>query len=142
MKQTLITAGRTSLILLFTYAGIVKLLDVKDFQSQLYQSPVIPATLVPIVSFALPAYELFLVYLLTRDRYITLGYLLSFLTMLFFSLYLIGLVFFASTLPCACGGILGRMGYPTHIVFNLFFTAVAFALVVQKHPRNAVTASN
>jgi len=132
--------GKLSLVMLFTYAGLVKLLDVEVFQQQLYQSPVIMKEGVPIVSYALPIYELLLAAVLISDRFRTTALALSFFTMLFFTLYLIGLVSFAARVPCSCGGILGHMSYPVHIAFNAVFTLISLYLLFQKKagpPANA-----
>lgn len=131
MKNKLDVVLRTALIILFTYAGLVKLVDVNLFQQQLFQSPVIGRALVPFVSYALPAFELALVACLLSDRLFKIGFLLSFLTMLFFTFYLIGIVSFATHVPCSCGGILGHMSYPVHITFNIIFTLISLYMLMR-----------
>lgn len=125
--------AKLSLVMLFIYAGLVKVLSVETFQQQLYQSPVIAGKAVPIVSYVLPIYEILLALLLISDRLRTIALALSFFTMLFFTLYLIGLVSFAERVPCSCGGILGHMSYPVHIAFNAVFTLISLWLLLQKN---------
>lgn len=110
---------RIVLIMLFVYAGLSKIIDVEHFQEQLFQSPIIPASVVPMISYLLPTGEIVLSILLSLDKFLKPALILSFAVMLFFSFYLIGLVSFFTNVPCACGGILGNMGYPAHIIFNV-----------------------
>ena len=115
------------LVLLFTYAGIIKLLDVEQFTFELSQSPLLPAFSVPLVAHLLPAAEVITALLLVFEKTRTWALYISFFIMFIFTVYLIALVGLFDNVPCACGGILGKISYPTHIMFNVFFTGVALA---------------
>jgi putative oxidoreductase len=46
--------------------------------------------------------------------------------MLLFTFYILYMLLFEKHLPCSCGGVLKEMTWKQHLVFNLFFTAIAF----------------
>lgn len=114
------------LTLLFLYAALSKLLILGKFQEQLAESPLIPVSIIRPVSMGLPILELTIPVLLNIERLRKLGLYLSFFLMSFFSLYLIVLTTTSAHVPCACGGILGKMSYSVHILFNIFFTILTF----------------
>lgn len=113
------------LILLFLYAAISKLVIFGEFQQQMMQSPLLPPQLIPFLAFFVPLSEIAIAWMLVFDKTKLIGFYLAFFTMLTFSLYLIILVSVAENAPCSCGGILGKMGYTEHIIFNVFFTGIA-----------------
>lgn len=114
------------LITLFIYAGIAKVHDLATFQGQMMQSPIIPMGWIEWISLALPIGEIVIVVLLIIPKTKIIGFGVSYSIMLFFTLYLITLIiFYGDNVPCACGGILGQMGYPIHIIFNIFFTLIS-----------------
>lgn len=125
MKKVYIIAARVLLFVLFAYASTAKLIDFSLFNVQLKQSPLIPIDLTAILACVVPGFEIVIVFMLFFNRTAYYGLLLSFFLMLLFSLYLIILVLFFQRVPCSCGGILGHMGYPVHILFNLVMTAIA-----------------
>jgi len=128
------------LVLLFTYAGVVKLLDVEQFAFELSQSPLLPAFSVPLVAHLLPAAEVITAFLLIFEKTRMWALYVSFSIMFIFTVYLIALVGLYDNVPCACGGILGKISYPTHILFNAIFTGVALAaclLEENKTPQKA-----
>lgn len=138
MKQNLITVIRFLLILLFIYAAFSKLLIVNTFQQQLAQSPLIPPSIITILAYIVPIFEISIALLLIIEQFALWGLFLSTLTMFFFSLYLIALVqFFPSNLPCACGGILNKLGYTEHITFNIIFTLLASYGLIYFKPQSS-----
>jgi hypothetical protein len=116
------------LILLFVYASIVKLASTETFISELMQSPLLPQSLIFIIAVAVPSFELIIALLLFFEKTRSLGFLLSFFIMLLFTLYMV-LIFsnFSNldNIPCSCGGILGSMSYPVHIMFNTVFCIIS-----------------
>jgi len=130
MKRKFILVTKYLLALLFAYAGIYKIVDVSLFRSQLYQSPLLPAYLIPAIAIVLPLSELTLAALLLFVKKLEYSLLwISFGIMLFFSVYLIMLFTLYDKPPCSCGGILAGMTYPVHITFNLTFTILSIIAV-------------
>lgn len=106
--------------LLFLYAAFYKLMDYRLFRRSLELSPLIRswATLLSIV---LPIVEVILAMMLMFDRRRKLGFY-GFLTlMLTFSVYIFWILNFSPTIPCSCGGVLQRMSWTAHLVFNLIY---------------------
>lgn len=124
-KNSFINVSKILLMLMFAYAGVFKIADTSLFASQMKESPLIPTLIIPSLSIGLPVFELLLAFLLIFDKYTPLSLVTSFITMLFFSLYLIMLVSLYEKAPCACGGILGKLGYTEHIIFNLFYLTIS-----------------
>lgn len=126
MQTKLLLLIKFLLAILFIYAGIYKISSVNDFASQMYQSPLLPASIVPYLAIILPLFEIALGSLLIFSQKIEFLLLcISGSLMLFFSLYLIMLYTLYSKPPCSCGGILSGMTYPVHITFNIIFTLLA-----------------
>ncbi|MET3982031.1 putative oxidoreductase [Mucilaginibacter sp. UYP25] len=125
MKPTIQLCLTATLILLFTYAAASKLSDTSLFRAQLYLQP-FPHSLANALVFAIPALELFAIGLLCTDRTRTAGLRLSLGLLSAFTAY-IGLIllFGSGQLPCSCGGILNRMSWGGHLVFNSVFVLAA-----------------
>lgn len=111
-------------ILLFVYAAISKLLEFQNFQAQLGQSPLLSAY-TGFVSYSVLIVELVIALLLAipKSRYVAM--LASFGLMLMFTAYIIVILNYSSFLPCSCGGILEKLGWKEHLIFNITFTILA-----------------
>jgi hypothetical protein len=130
MKRKLIIEIISSLlILLFVYTAISKFLDYTSFKQVLSKSPLIGSQ-GAIVAIALPVTELFIAALLFMPRTKLWGLYSSFALMALFTLYLGYMIAFSPNLPCSCGGVLKQMTWNQHLVFNIFFTLLAFAGIV------------
>lgn len=124
-KENLIDIAAYLLIIMFFYAGTSKLVVVGHFQHQMMESPLIPRALIPMIAWIIPISEIAIAWLLFFQKTRKIAFYLSFFLMFFFTLYLTVLKIFAENAPCACGGILGSLGYVAHIIFNTFFTLIA-----------------
>ena len=124
-RSFLPTAASALLILLFVYAALSKLLDLPLFRGQLYNQS-FPHQLADVLIIALPASELLtcgLLLLPTTRRY---GLWLSALLLSLFTLYIVlVLLGFWSRVPCSCGGVLARLSWTQHLLFNLFFLVLS-----------------
>lgn len=111
-------------LLLFTYAAVSKLLEFENFQAQLGQSPLLSAY-TGYVSYSVLIVELLIALLLAipKSRYFAL--LASFGLMLMFTTYIVVILNFSSFVPCSCGGILEKLGWKEHLIFNVVFTILA-----------------
>lgn len=122
-------------ILLFSYAAMSKLLDFQNFQIQLGQSPLLSAFAAP-VSVAVPVAEFILVLLLMFKKSRLIGLYGSFVLMTMFSAYIVIILNFSSFTPCSCGGILEKMSWTQHLIFNIVFVVIAtIAVIVQSATR-------
>ena len=112
------------LIVLWIYTGINKIMDYNTFNTQLGRSPFIQS-MAGFISFTLPTGELILAGLLIINRTRKLGLYLSFLLMLFFTGYVWIMLKYAYDLPCSCGGVLAKLSWSDHLIFNGVFTLLA-----------------
>ncbi|HET6994904.1 MAG TPA: MauE/DoxX family redox-associated membrane protein [Chitinophagaceae bacterium] len=113
------------LILLFCYTGITKLIDHDLFKIALSQSELLSSISKP-VSWTLPLLELGLTILLVIPGTRKAGFMIAFCVLALFTLYILYMLLFASNRPCTCGGVLKKLSWQQHIVFNVFFAALSF----------------
>jgi uncharacterized membrane protein YphA (DoxX/SURF4 family) len=110
--------------LLFVYASVSKLLDFERFQVQLAQSPLLSAY-AWWISWIVISIELFIALLLlfSRTRTVALFGALGLMSM--FTAYIFIILHYSSFVPCSCGGILEKMSWDVHLIFNLVFVLLA-----------------
>lgn len=116
-------------ILLFTYAATSKIIDFENFQVQLAQSPMLSA-FSTLLSFAVPALEFLIIALLIIPRHQLAGMFLAFTVMVMFTAYIYIILNYSSFVPCSCGGVLEKMTWGQHLVFNLSFAAAGAAAII------------
>lgn len=114
------------LILLFVYAAFSKLFSYPEFKNQLSRSPLIKEWAARI-ALILPLTELITATMLIVNITRRAGLIVSFIILIIFTAYIIYMLLFEKHLPCSCGGVLKQMTWKQHLVFNVFFTAIAFA---------------
>ena len=125
LKKTIIPEIISAMfILLFVYTATTKLIEHESFKAVLSQSPLIgiEATL---ISWVLPVLELLIAILLFFPAMRTWGFTGAFILMAIFTFYIAYMILFAKNLPCSCGGVISRMSWSQHLIFNIFFTALA-----------------
>jgi len=110
-------------ILLFVYAATSKLLDFQKFSDQIGQSPILTAFKNWVV-IGIPAleYVISLLLLFRTSRLIALY--ASFGLMVIFSTYIYVITRFSEYVPCSCGGILEKMNWDQHLIFNIAFLLI------------------
>ncbi|MNQ01726.1 Methylamine utilization protein MauE [compost metagenome] len=111
-------------ILLFVYAAVSKLLDFENFQVQLGQSPLLSAY-ASWVSWLVPIIELILALLLFFPKWRVIALFAAFSLMVMFTAYIYIILNYSSFVPCSCGGILEKMGWTEHLIFNVVFIMLA-----------------
>ncbi|MFV8344664.1 MauE/DoxX family redox-associated membrane protein [Flavobacterium sp. ZB4P13] len=119
-------------VLLFAYAAISKLLDFENFQIQLGQSPLLSAY-ASYIAWIVPASEIIIVLLLLFSKFKYEGLLLAYSLMIMFTTYIIIILNFSPFVPCSCGGVLSKLGWTEHLIFNIAFAVMAFVGVVLHH---------
>ena len=111
-------------IVLFIYAAVSKLMDFETFQTQLGQSPLLASYAIPI-SYGVIIIELVVALLLMFDRFRKLALQLSLFLMVMFTTYIVIILHFTAFTPCSCGGVLEKMGWTEHLIFNGVFVGLA-----------------
>ena len=113
------------LILMFSYAISSKIIDYHSFRIQLLIQP-IPKWSVGILVYAIPISEILTVLFLLFKRTKIYGFYMATGLMLMFSIY-VGLAMTGAfgSIPCSCGGIIGHLSWPDHLIFNLIFLSLS-----------------
>jgi len=130
-------------ILLFVYAAVTKLMDLEKFRIQIGQSPLL-TEIAGTVAWLVPTSEIFVALLLSTSRFRLHGLMLSVILMVMFATYIFVIVNFSEHIPCSCGGVLQRMKWTDHLIFNITFVILAsFGVVLQFiENRNSPDAKN
>lgn len=113
-------------VLLFVYAAVSKLLDFVNFRVQLGQSPLLSA-FAGFVAWSVPVVELLIAIMLLVPRFRLTALFASFSLMVMFTAYIFIILNYSSFIPCSCGGILEKLGWKEHLIFNILF--ILFAIV-------------
>ena len=116
-------------VVLFIYAATSKLWDYGQFKVQLGQSPVLTAY-ADGVAWMVPGVEYLLALLLLFNRSRLAAFYGSLALMVMFTTYIVMVLQFSDYIPCSCGGVLEDLGWTEHIVFNLFFVAMAIIGII------------
>lgn len=110
-------------MVLWVYAAINKWMD-PEFGTQLHKSPYLDRV-ADLVQLTLPAGEMLIALLLVFPRTKLLGLYLSFFTMFLFTGYIYAMLHYSFYTPCSCGGILSKLDWDSHLIFNIIFTFLA-----------------
>jgi hypothetical protein len=118
MKRITTDIISSLLILLFAYTSFSKLLTLDQFSSVLARMPLI-GNGAGVLAFAIPLAELGIVLLLLFERTRYRGLKVSLALLVLFTIYLLLMVLFAPHMPCSCGGVISKMSWQDHLIFNL-----------------------
>ena len=127
-------------ILLFVYAAVSKIIDFENFQAQLGQSSLISSS-ASVLSYAVPILELCIAVALLFSFTRLYALYATFSLMTLFSSYIAIMLLFSDNIPCSCGGILDKMGWSEHLIFNLCFLLLATFTIIFS-PSKGVIKSN
>jgi len=124
-----------ALIFLFGYTALDKLIHLHTNTVVLSHMPFIQ-DMAAMLAVGIPAVEIATVLLLLNPRTNKSGLYVSLVLMLFFTVYLVGMLLMKVKLPCTCGGILEQMTWEQHIVFNLIVMGLIGGGLRGKHVAN------
>lgn len=116
-------------ILLFVYAAVSKLLDFENFRVQLGQSPIL-SSYAGWLSWSVPALEIIISLLLWFQKTRLIGLFLAYGLMVLFTAYIFIILNYSESVPCSCGGILEKLGWSEHLLFNVAFAAIGIIAVL------------
>jgi len=140
-RKIIIEIISSLLILLFLYASVSKWLAFKSFVGDMNNQP-FPNWMTPWLVWSIPSIEVLIVLLLIFDRTRLSGLYASLVLMLAFTIYTTAVLLHAfKYVPCSCGGVIRKLTWPQHMVFNLFFVAISVAgiiLIKRIQSKNAV----
>ncbi|MGQ2983120.1 MauE/DoxX family redox-associated membrane protein [Flavobacterium sp.] len=128
-RNIIIEATSLLYICVFIYAALSKLLDFENFRIQLGQSPML-SSFAGVISWAVPIGELIISVLLALPLTRPFGLLSAYTLMTMFTAYIFIMLNYSAFIPCSCGGVLEKMTWDQHLLFNIAFMALAIAAVV------------
>jgi len=128
-KTTIIEVICSLLIILFIYTGFNKLMDLHKFKGEMGRSPFIEQWAGKI-AYIIPWGEILLVFALVIPKTRLLGLYLSLSLMSLFTGYIWLMLNYAYDLPCSCGGIISKMTWHEHLLFNASFTGLIIIAIL------------
>ena len=129
IKRNAAVSGSYLFVLLFLYAAISKLLDFETFTVQLAQSPLLSAY-AGVIAWAVPSLEILIAVLLTIPKYRIPALYAAFTLMVMFTAYIYIILNFSDFIPCSCGGVLEKLSWTQHLIFNIVFIILAGVAVL------------
>jgi putative oxidoreductase len=113
------------LILMFTYATASKLIAFRSFRMQMLVQPV-PKWSVAYLIILVPLTEIITIFFLLFKKTKIAGFYASAFLMLLFTVY-VGLAMTGAygSIPCSCGGVIGKLNWQQHFAFNLIFLSLS-----------------
>lgn len=114
---------------LFVYAAANKIWDFENFQVQLAQSPLLSAY-AGFISYAVIGFELIIAVLLCLNVTRMWGLYASFGLMMAFTVYIYLILNYSDFIPCSCGGILEKMGWAEHLIFNIVCVLIILVALI------------
>lgn len=94
------------------------MLDFENFQVQIGQSPLLSA-FAGFISYALIIVEVIIVWLLLFTNLRRAGLYAATALMSAFTVYIFLILNYSDFIPCSCGGILEKLGWTEHLIFNI-----------------------
>ncbi|MNK92879.1 Methylamine utilization protein MauE [compost metagenome] len=116
-------------ILLFLYAAMSKLMDYQEFKVQLSQSPIL-MDYAAVLVWLVPVVEIVIAIMLAFKKTMLPGMFAAFGLMAMFSVYILMILYSGERIPCSCGGLLEKMSWQQHLVFNIVFVVLGIVGIV------------
>lgn len=123
-KKTIVEICAFCLVFLFVYTSTAKLFQLNLFRYRLDTYPWI-RHIGGWIAWGLPLLELTIAALLISGRKRRMGFYAAFGLMAILTVYLALMLGTEKHLPCSCGGAIESLTWRQHILFNLFFLALA-----------------
>lgn len=115
-------------ILLFVYAAGSKLMDFENFRIQLGQSPLLSA-FADWISIVVPVIEFLICILILIPKLRKIGLFAAYGLMVMFTIYIFIVLHYTSFVPCSCGGVLEKLTWNQHLIFNIIFVLLAIPAI-------------
>ena len=126
MKRTGTIADFISavILLLFLYTALSKLADHERFSDVLHSAAFFHNN-AGLIAWAVPVTELIIALLLIIPSTRLKGLYASLALLILFTLYILCMILFADHLPCNCGGVISKLSWKEHVLFNVVFIGVS-----------------
>jgi hypothetical protein len=116
-------------VVLFLYASFNKLLDYQKFSVQIGQSPLLTG-FGNTLPWMVIAAEIIITVILVVPRLRLIGFFAAFSLMTMFTAYIVAILNFSDYVPCSCGGVLEKLGWTEHLIFNSVFVLLGLIGIV------------
>lgn len=124
-KKLVIEISSLLLFILFAYTAASKFQDFNMFVLELNNQP-FPNWITSYLAWSLPSIELLIAASLIFAKTKKIGFWASFILMFLFTTYTaLVLLHVFKKVPCSCGGVISMLSWKQHLIFNLFFLALA-----------------
>lgn len=126
LKAILTEVAAVVLCVVYSYTAYQKIVGHAGFVMHFKQVPLF-GNFPTLSAITIPALEILIVLLLIvqNSRLKRIGFSLSMVLLMLFTVYLGMMKLFASKLPCSCGGFISSLTFGEHIVFNLFLLTLS-----------------
>jgi putative oxidoreductase len=124
-RRTIVDIIAAFFIVLFFYTALSKSYYIDNTVEALKRTNVFVG-FESFIAWAVVAIEYIIATLLFLPRTRRLGLKLSFVLMAVFSFYVGFMMFYLTKLPCSCGGIISKMTWKQHLIFNISMTLFAY----------------
>jgi len=123
-KHLLYEIPAAILMFLYLYASFSKYFDLQEFRHAMRMQP-FPPFLRTAMFWGLPPVEIVTSVLLVISRTRKFAYSLSMGLLIAFTLYIgIILLDFFPHVPCTCGGLISKLTWKQHLIFNIIFIGI------------------
>ena len=112
-------------IMVLSRAAVLKILDFKNFQLQLAQSPLLTATS-DIISYVIIGTIILVVVLLCFYRTRSMGFIGSSLLMAVFATYIGYVLLVIENPPCTCIGLFEKSSWKENLIYTTIFLGISF----------------
>jgi len=130
-KELVIEICAALLLMLFTYTAVSKFMDYDRFVFQMGLAPVpFMKTIGPILGWLLPSVEALVAAALIWKKTRFPALCCAFCLLGIFEIYIAAMLLSGLRLPCTCGGVISRMSWAQHLIFNLIFMALAAVAIM------------
>ena len=132
-RQVVLECISALLIMLFLYASVSKFTDFQRFYGEMNNQP-LPNSWTPFLVWTVPSLEIAISVVLIFERTRMVGFIASLALMTLFTIYTGAiLLHFFEYVPCSCGGVIRKLTWPQHLVFNLFFVTLSvMGIILQR----------
>ncbi|OPC67336.1 hypothetical protein DSC47_01130 [Elizabethkingia miricola] len=135
LKKIIPFAVSIFFVILFCYASISKILDFRNFQSQLGQSPGMAGYEI-VVAYSIIFLQIITVILLCYQPFRILGLWFTFGILSVFAGYVAFILIYSENLPCTCIGLFKKISWKENLILNIGLVIVALAGIFSAQERN------
>lgn len=124
-------------IVLFVYTATSKFIGFEHFKGQLMQMPLI-SRYGSYMAWSIPLVEYVIVILFIFSKFLLQAFYASLGIITAFTGYILWVLNTSENIPCSCGGVISKLTWEAHVIFNLSFILLAIVNIICLHKQNAL----